>query len=55
VREAFVIAFFNAIVGPLLGTLVDDRLGTRTRLLTHVRQSRQLTQPASVGNRATTK
>ena len=36
------IALLNAIVGTLLSALVDDGLGARTRLLTHVCQSRQL-------------
>ena len=37
------IALLNAVVGPLLSALVDNRLGAGTRLLTHVGQSRQLT------------
>ena len=49
------IALLNAVVGALLGALVDDGLGTWTQLLTHIGQSRQRgvqpisTQPASVG------
>jgi len=43
-----VIALLNAIVGPLLRTLVDDRFGTRTQLLTHVGQSRQSSRPRAV-------
>ena len=38
------IALLNAVVGALLGALVDNGLGTWTQLLTHVGQSRQ---PAS--------
>ena len=49
------IALINAVVGALLGALVDNGLGAWTQLLTHVGQSRQRgdqpisTQPASVG------
>jgi len=35
------IALLNAIVGPLLRTFVDNRLGAGAWLLAHVCQSRQ--------------
>jgi hypothetical protein len=35
------IALINAIVGAFLGTLIDNRFGTGSWLLTHVGQSRQ--------------
>ena len=53
--EALVVALPNAVVGALLGALVDNGLGAWAQLLTHVGQSRQRgaqeirTQPAGVG------
>ena len=41
VGEALVVALLNLVIGALLGALVDNGLGARTRLLTHVGQSRQ--------------
>ena len=35
------IALLNAVVRAFLGTLIDNRFGTGTWLLTHVGQSRQ--------------
>jgi hypothetical protein len=58
VGEALVIAFLNAVVGALLGALVDNGFRAGTWLLTHIGQSRQRSasrlteQPASVGDRA---
>jgi hypothetical protein len=41
VGKALVVALLNFVIGALLGALVDNGLGARTRLLTHVGQSRQ--------------
>jgi hypothetical protein len=45
--EALVIALLNAVVGSLLGTLIDNRLGTGTQFLTHVRQFRGWSEPCT--------
>jgi membrane protein YqaA with SNARE-associated domain len=42
------IALLNAVVGALLGALVDNRLGAWAQLLTHDCQSRQPGQRQSV-------
>ena len=41
VGEALVVALLDFVIGAFLGAFVDNGLGTRTRLLTHVGQSRQ--------------